>query len=747
MGGIFSPIFYINNRFYKHNKNMKNTNRNKKALSRVQVRNTHKRRAKEKAKNELLKILEQTNIKADSLRISDTVNLGRRGRITSKSGKDEIRVQGVFSSSKSGYGFVTPENSSGERDIFIPEDKTLGAIDGDVVEIIYHSYSNRFGEAKTEGRVTKILEYGRKTVIGTLVEERSAYRNKYHTGKKLFVLPDDPSLFITPRVRDGIDAKAGDKVEALLIRESGIRGYECTVVRSFGDAKSRQANYQAILSECEITVDFTSEELAEAELFANMPLTEEGRVRRSEVIFTIDGIGAKDLDDAVSLRRMKGGFWQLGVHIADVSHYVRERTHLDRAAMARGTSVYFTDKVVPMLPPSLSNGACSLNPGEEKYTLSAIIDLTPQGEIRGVRIEPSIIKSRVRGVYSEVNEIFSGTAAAQIKAKYRSVIPSLMRMRELYLVLKEKSEKRGALELESAEAEIVLGEDGMPIDIVKRERGDAEKLIEQFMITANEAVAKYLSDKEIPCVYRIHENPPPEKLADFLNYVHNLGFDTRSISFENSTPKDFSSLLSEAQERGLIRPVSYTMLRSMSKARYSELRKDHFGLGLKYYCHFTSPIRRLSDLATHRIIHSVLLNQKRREPYAKYAKRAAAAATDAELRAIGAERRIENLYKVLFMQDKIGECFDAVINSVTSFGFFAELDNTCEGLVPISELSGMFIFDERNLTLRSRDVMYRVGDTVRVQLEEADIIRGKLRFSVVDTELFKDEKTKGGGSV
>ncbi len=726
---------------------MKNTNRNKKTLARIQTRNTHKRRAKEKAKNELLKILEETNIKADALRLSDALDLGRRGRVAPKARRDEIRVRGVFSSSKSGYGFVTPEESNGERDIFIPEDKTLGAIDGDVVEIIYHSYENRFGEAKTEGRVTKILEYGRKTVIGTLTEEHSSYRSRYHSEKRLFVVPDDPALFITPRVRDGIVAKPGDKVEAFLVRESGRRGMECTLLRSFGSARSREANYEAILAECEIPVDFTPAELAEAEFFANMPLSEEGRVRRSEVIFTIDGIGAKDLDDAVSLRRKKGGSWQLGVHIADVSHYVRERTHLDRAAMARGTSVYFTDKVVPMLPPSLSNGACSLNPDEEKYTLSAIIDLSAEGEIKGLRLEPSIIKSRVRGVYSEVNEIFSGTATAEIKSKYRSVIPSLMRMHELYLILKERSERRGSLELESAEAEIILGDDGMPIDVIKRERGDAEKLIEQFMLTANEAVAKYLSDKNIPCVYRIHENPPPEKLMDFLNYVHNLGFDAHRVSLENSKPEDFSRLLSEAGERGLIRPVSYTMLRAMSKAKYSEIRRDHFGLGLKYYCHFTSPIRRLSDLATHRIIHKVLLEEKRAEPYVKYAKRAAAAATDAELRAISAERRIENLYKVLFMQDKIGECFDAVINSVTAFGFFAELDNTCEGLVPMSELFGAFTFDERTLTLRSRDVVYHVGDAVRVRLEEADVIRGKLRFSVVDAELYESERTKRRGCV
>ena len=465
---------------------------------------------------------------------------------------------------------------------------------------------------------------------------------------------------------------------------------------------------------------------------ASIPLSREGRVYRSEIIFTIDGAGAKDLDDAISLRKTGSG-WQLGVHIADVSAYVKEKSALDRAVMARGTSVYFTDKVVPMLPPALSNGACSLNAGEEKYTLSAIISLDKNGEIVKTKIEPSIIKSRVRGVYSEVNSIFDGTADADIKKKYREVIPTLYKMRELYLILSEKSKKRGSMELESSEAEILLDENGNPTDIVKRERGDGEKLIEQFMLTANEGVARLLSDMKIPCVYRIHENPPPDKLSDFLTYVHNLGFDTSVISREKAEPSDFSKLLDLAREKELILPVSYTMLRAMSKAKYSDKRQRHFGLSLDYYCHFTSPIRRLSDLATHRIIHKVLIEGKRAEGYAKYAYRAAAAATEAELRAVNAERRIENLYKVIYMSDRVGEEFLGIITSVTSFGFFAELDNTCEGLVPIEELYGFFTFDEKNLTIRSRDTVYRIGDAVRLRLEEADIIRGKLRFSVIDT--------------
>ncbi len=699
----------------------------KHSFTKFTKRNTHKRTSREKARRELLKIVDEVGVSADHVKISIKNDGGRRARETKRTGKGEISLRGVFSSSKSGFGFVTPlENEENKRDIFIPEDKTMGAVEGDLVEIIYHEYKTRFGEVKTEGRVKKIVEYGRKTVIGTLVYERGYHR---HSQKRLVLLPDDPKFLLYPIVTDRNGSNEGDKVELLLNRSKAQLSGE--VIYNFGKADSKSANYEAILREYEIPIEFTPDELAEAERLSGIPITTDGRVdRREEVIFTIDGEGAKDLDDAISLRKIKGGY-KLGVHIADVSYYVREKTALDRAVMSRGTSVYFTDKVVPMLPPALSNGACSLNCGEDKYTLSAIITLNENGDIIKTKIEPSVIRSRVRGVYSEVNAIFDGTATKEIKAKYKSVIPTLNKMHDLYLVLKEKSRKRGALELETSEAEILLDKNGEPTDIIKRERGDGEKLIEQFMLTANEGVATLLHTLKIPCVYRIHENPPEDKLDVFLTLAHNLGFDTSYISRDKATAGDFSRLLVEAEKRGISTPVSYSLLRSMSKARYSDIKSAHFGLGIESYCHFTSPIRRLSDLATHRIIHRVLLEGKIPTMYQGYARRASASATESEIRALGAERRIENLYKVIYMQKYLGCEFDAVISSVTSFGFFAELSNTCEGLVPISDLVGVFTFDEKNLTLRSRYKTYKLGDVVRVRLEEADIIRGKLRFSVV----------------
>ena len=706
----------------------------KKDFSKFTKRNTHKRRGKDAAKRELLKAVAETEVAYSGIVLKDTFDYGRRGRESVKRRRDEITVRGIFSGSKSGFGFVTVE-SGYDKDVFIPEDKTCGALDGDFVEIIYHVYHTREGVEKTEGRVTKILEYGREFVIGTLVIERVRHYNKKggkSGGVYAFLQPDDPKIALRPRIVDTAGAKDGDKIMVKLIRD-GRGGYapECTVTSVFGAADSKEANYGAILADCGIPTEFTKEELELAKEKADMPLCDDGRVRfDSTTIFTLDGAGAKDLDDAVSLKRLKDG-WQLGVHIADVSTYVPEKCALDRLVMSRGTSVYFTDKVVPMLPECLSNGACSLNAGEDKYALSAIVNLDSEGNIVKTKVVPSIINSRLRGVYSEANAIFDGSADAELKKKYKAVTPTLIKMKELYEILTKKADDRGYIDMNIDEAVILLGDDGMPVDIVKAQRGVAERIIEQFMLTANEGVATLLTEAGIPCVYRIHESPAPDKVESLVDYLKSLDIKSKALTADDASGKDYSNVLKEAEEKGVGAAVSRVMLRSMMKAKYSEVRTSHFGLGIENYCHFTSPIRRLSDLATHRIIHKVLIEGKRPESYTSYAKRAARAASETELRALNAERRIENLYKVLYMSDRIGETFDATVGSITSFGMFCELDNTCEGLVPISEMPGLFIFNEKDLTLRHGSLIYRLGDTVRVKLEEADMTRGKLRFSLI----------------
>ena len=701
--------------------------KNKRNLAKITKRNTHKRRSKEAARRELLKAINEVGISAEGVKIGFSNDRGPRGTYYGDR-REDILTRGVYSGSKVGYGFVRTEES--DRDIFIPADKTRGAVDGDLVEIIYHNYINREGESKTEGRVTKILEAARKTIIGSLSEE--IIRHGRRAFRRYYVKPDDPHISLTPYITDRGGAEVGDKVE-VLIRRDGTREPYGDILRIFGADDSREANYSAILAECSIPTEFSDEELSLAERLAAEPISTEGRADlRKETIFTIDGEGAKDLDDAISLRLLPGGGFRLGVHIADVSHYVAERTALDRCAMSRGTSVYFTDKVVPMLPPALSNGACSLNSGEDKYTLSAIIDLDGEGNILKTELKKSIINSRVRGVYSEVNALLMGEATAEIKKKYSSVKPTLEKMCKLYEILLKKSNDRGAIDFDADEAVILIGEDGAPSNIIRRERGVSERIIEQFMLTANEAVATYLTNRGIPCVYRVHETPPTEGYAGFIDYLESLGFDVRKLRKTEPTPKILSEILEIAEEKGLSDAVSYTMLRAMAKAKYSEVRQPHFGLGIENYCHFTSPIRRLSDLATHRIINRVVFEGKRAENYSSYARRAAAAATEGELRALSAERRIEDLYKTIYMSEHIGEEFDSAISSITGFGMFVTLENTCEGLIPISELVGVYTFDERNLTLRSRYKTYHIAERISVRLEEANISRGKLRFSVVE---------------
>ncbi len=691
---------------------MRNNKKNFKIFKSKSARKAEEKRA-------LMKALREVGVDYSGAKINVSRDSGYRGR----TGKGELVIIGTFSETPHSYGFVV--NPEGGRDIFIPGESTSGAVNGDIVKAIYHTYTTAGGEERTEGRIIEITE-PKRTVIGTVYTERFRHGRRYVT--ESFVISDDGKSRRKFYLTNPLDATEGDKVIGKIIRNGSYLC--CEVLENLGNSMSKEANYGAILAEFDIETEFSENEIKDAEEAAATPISYEGRTVREEIIFTIDSESAKDLDDAISLEKNAHG-WTLGVHIADVSSYVAEKTALERLAMRRGNSVYFTDKVVPMLPPSLSNGACSLNPGEEKYTLSAIINLTDNGDIEDVRIEPSVIKSRIKGIYSEINSIFSNEAEADILKKYEELIPTLTLMRELYLILEERSRKRGAIELDSDEAEIILDENGIPKDIIKRTRGDAERLIEQFMLTANEAVASLLFKKDIPCVYRIHEPPPEDKLSSFITFTHNLGFDTSYISKGQADGRSISRLLDEAKGRGIYAPLSYAALRAMAKAEYSEIRKGHFGLGIKNYCHFTSPIRRLSDLATHRIIHKVLIEGQGAEKYRGYAKRAAAAATDGELRAIGAERKIEDLYKVIYMSDRIGDEYEATVSSITSFGIFATLDNTCEGLIPISDLNGYFIYDEANITMRSENKIYKLGDRINIKVSEADIKRGKLRFSIV----------------
>ena len=662
----------------------------------------------------------------DNLKLHTAYDIGRGGRQRSHGGQ-EIICEGVFESSRRGYGFVKVEGI--ERDIFIPDGKTLGALDGDIVSVSYRKYTAYTGEDRTEGRVRKIIKIGKETLTGTLSADEMRLGRGYR--RLFFVESDDRSFKGKIRVSDLGGARLGDKVQAKIFRDEIPY---CNITKVFGPSDTREANYLAILADEDIITEFSPDELLMAERLAREEISTDGRVdRRDEVIFTIDSESAKDLDDAISVRKIKGGY-RLSVHIADVAHYVPEKSALERCAVARGTSVYFTDKVVPMLPEALSNGACSLNAGEDKYALSCIMDIDECGNTVKTEICESVINSKVRGVYSEINRLLSGERDSALSGKYKTVSTSLSRAVELYEILKKRHDSRGAIDFDAPEAEIILNPHGDVVEIKKRERGLSERMIEQFMLAANEAVATTLREREIPCVYRIHEMPPEDKLDSFKTYMQNLGFNIGALSREPKNPAHYRALIIEAEARGISLPVSHVMLRTMSKARYSDKHEAHFGLGIENYCHFTSPIRRLSDLATHRIIKKVLLSGKRLDSYASYARRLAVCATDRELCAVSAERRIDDLYKTIYMSRFIGERFLGFVSGVTSFGIFVTLDNTVEGIVPISEMKGSFVFEANSMRLRGSSGNYSLGDKIGVTLVECDVSSGKVRFALLEDE-------------
>ena len=632
----------------------------------------------------------------------------------------EKTLIGVFQGTRRAFGFVTPENDALGEDVFIPADKTHGALHGDTVKIVYRKKYPR----GAEGRVTEILKKEAKTLTGTLVGER--VRGTRTHKKRYFIYPDSPHFPERIPLWDKPEAEEGDKLLCLI--ERSREGFSLSFIRSFGAASSFGANREALLVESGIEIDFEAEALKEAERIAALPLSAEGRTVEEGPILTIDGKDAKDLDDAISLKATPEGYL-LSVHIADVSEYVKPKTALDRAAMSRGTSVYFADAVVPMLPTALSNGACSLNAGEDKYTLTAHITLKKDGSIVKTAVERGVIKSCVRGVYSEVNDLFENGVSSVYAKKYSSVYNMLLLMHELYEILRTRADARGYLDFDAPEPYFVLNEAGYPVEIIRRERGIAERLIEQFMLTANEGVARLLTEKECPAVYRIHEAPPPDKLLAFKSYASLLGLDTTPLCKENVTACDFAALLAEAEETGKGETLAIPMIRAMAKASYSDERADHFGLGLSHYCHFTSPIRRLSDLATHRIIKAVLLDGEDKRRYASYARRAAAAASESELRALSAERAMNALYTALWAEKHVGEEFDATVSGVASFGVFAMLDNTAEGLIPVEDLPFHTVLDEEALCAYIDGERVSLGDRIRVSLTDAQITARRVRFS------------------
>ena len=663
-----------------------------------------------------------------SLEADYDIQFTKKGKIASA--KEMGYQKGEYSSSSKGaFGFVTTENG----DFFIPPKFTNGAYHGDRVVIKRIDFSSKYFGKGNEAEIVHIIEYGIKAVVGTLTV--------YSNGRRpiAYVTPDNERIRFKVKVstKELYDAKNGDKVVCKISAYPNDENdfAHGKIVEVLGKADSLEGNYKAILYTNGIGIAFPERVLEDAQRVSEEAIDISGRLDlRNETIFTIDSADAKDLDDAISIKETEQGYI-LGVHIADVSNYVTEGSSIDKEAIERGTSVYFTDKVVPMLPKSLSNGICSLNGGEDRLTLSAFVTLDKAGTILSCEIRESVINSKMRGVYSEFNDILDNGEESEFYKKYENVISDFYTMMELYKILKQKSEQKGAMELESEETKIILDEFGHPTDVVKRERGESERLIEQFMLTANEGVATYMFNAGIPCVYRVHDEPDREKINAFSLFARNIGVDTSSLRTKNKiTPMQLSKVLESAKEKGNATIVSSVLLRSLMKAKYSSLQKPHFGLNTECYCHFTSPIRRYPDLTVHRILKSFLkgeITEKTIEKYEKLATLSAELSSENEIKAVHAEREIEELYKCVYMADRIGEEYDAVISSITSFGFFAKTENLCEGLVSIDTLGGGFYYDKDNYTLSRGKTSYRLGMGVKIRVDDVDIALRQINFSLV----------------
>lgn len=678
---------------------------------------------------------------------------GRKGKIMT--GEDAGFIRAVFRSNPRGFGFAVPEEAYRRRtggDLFIPPDATAGAITGDHV-IVQMTTGRRADGRGGEGRVLRITERALRHVVGTFYVEPMASRRRESVS---YVLPDNRRYDIAVRVEGEIPAevKVGDKIEVEITsyphsqvvrndrRTAGGRGesgyYRAGLlhvrgrfVRSFGDADSAEANYHAILSENGIPSSFPPDVTEAAERAASQPLSPEGRLDlREKLIITIDGADARDLDDAISVERTADG-WLLGVHIADVSHYVRPSTPLDAEALARGTSVYFPDRVVPMLPPALSNGACSLNADADRYALSALISLDAQGNILSCTPAESVIRSRLRGVYSELNDVIAQGNASAFAEKYSVLGDMLPDMLALYRILEAGSRASGALSFETSES-LIRVENLVPVEIARRERGISERLIEQFMLCANRAIAEWLFWQDLPCVYRIHENPQPEKIQSFAVFAHNLGLDVTPLRVKKLHPAALSRVLDQAEELGLQSTVSIVMLRALAKARYSAAPSPHFGLAIDKYCHFTSPIRRYPDCAVHRIVKATLHGEIARQitRMSAFAEEAAVRSSENELRAVAAERAVDDLFRVLYLQQHLGETFDGTVSSVGPFGFFVTLDNSCEGLVPMISLGEGYVYEESSLTVSRGRSVFSLGMRVRVRVSRCEIRSRRADFTL-----------------
>ena len=645
----------------------------------------------------------------------------------SKKGKygkaEEFALAGTFSGHAKGFGFVTIEGR--EQDVFIPADKTKGAMDGDKVQIVIE------GEARgkrAEGAVLRILEHANKTVIGF-------YQKNKNFG---FVLPDNQKLgqdIFIPQGKD-MGAVTGHKVIVRITDFGDDRKKpEGVITEILGHVNDPGVDILSIIKAYGLPEGFPDEVMVQV---AGIPdeVEEEEKKNRLDLrhlqTVTIDGEDAKDLDDAISISKENDDHYTLGVHIADVSHYVTENSPLDKEALKRGTSVYLVDRVIPMLPHKLSNGICSLNAGTDRLALSCLMEIDGKGNVIGHRIAETLIQVDRRMTYTAVNAIVTDRDP-DVMEEHKDFVPMFDLMKELADILRERRKKRGSIDFDFPESKIILDEKGRPVDIKPYERNAATKIIEDFMLMANETIAEDYFWQELPFLYRTHDYPDPEKMKRLGTFINNFGYTIRTQNGEVH-PKELQKLLDKIEGTPEEALISRLTLRSMKQAKYTTVCTGHFGLAANYYTHFTSPIRRYPDLQIHRIIKENLrrgLSDRRFAHYDSILPEVAVQCSSMERRADEAERETDKLKKCEYMSKRIGKEYDGVISGVTNWGLYVELPNTVEGLIRVNDLTGdYFVFDEEHMELVGEMTRksYKLGQKIRVQVADTDKLTRTIDF-------------------
>lgn len=650
-------------------------------------------------------------------------------------------VKGHLQGHGRGFAFLIPEQP-GEPDVYISTKDLNGAMHLDTVLVrINHK---RSGPA-LEGEVVRILKRGLKEVVG-LYQDRGSYG---------LVVPDDKHIaynFFIPKDRSKGAAEGHKVVVRITKYPEGSLDPEGEVAEVLGHKNDPGVDILSIVRKYQLPESFPAEVLEEVEKIPDEISPEELKGRqdlRSETIVTIDGEDAKDLDDAISVKRLPNGHYLLGVHIADVSYYVKEGSHLDKEAMKRGTSVYLVDRVLPMLPHRLSNGICSLNPQQDRLTLTCEMEITPEGEVIRHQFFPSVIRSTERMTYAQVRQIIEREDEALVE-RYRDLVPLFDLMKELALILRAKRMRRGAIDFDFKEAKIKVDEQGKPVDILLMERSIAENIIEEFMLAANETVAEHFYWLQVPFIYRIHEDPKPEKMQAFLEFVTNFGYVVRGTA-NRVHPRSMQQLLEEIKDTPEEIVISTVMLRSLQQARYAPECVSHYGLAVNYYTHFTAPIRRYPDLVVHRLLRTYLFEKRMDEKIqAKWAEKLPHIAEHSSIRerlAEEAARETDDLKKAEYMQERIGEEFEGVISGVTSFGLFVKLPNTVEGLVHVSYLTDDYYhFHDKQYALigeRSGRI-FRIGDHVKVRVIGVNLDERSVDFELVEAQPRRSRSKKKG---